>query len=525
MCVIALLHESRDPRAHELADGNCRPAEGHGRCRTAGYRPSGYCRCGRGIERVRQLANLDAQAPADPLLEEGGPRLPATSSRAFWIGSVVVCLSLVSALATYLILTGLTPIAPRNEVVLGVLFVNVVLIIAMIAVIAWQVDRPAGAPGAARSPARGCTSASSLLFTIIAALPALLLAVGRHHDLLALARRLVLRRTRAIVDELARRRQRLPRRARPGDPHRHRQHGAATSTMRPPRSRRRSAQVPRAGDRAGRPARSAGRLHHRRQGQREGGGARGRAAFPTSRRPSTDRAGRGGAGAAADAVEHAIRVGADRQARQLSRHAISTSRAASARRSSSICSAPSRTSTSTSGCARRAAVSSSRTASCTSMISMTALLAAIWVGLWFAGRFVAPIRRLIAAAQEVSTRQSDGRAAREARRGRPAAAVADLQHHDARAEAPARRPRHRQRAADRAAPLHGGGAVGRLGRRHRPRQPGPHHARQPRGREAARPSRGRRSSARSSRMSCRSSRAVLDKARRARRSSRARSTR
>ena len=36
------------------------------------------------------------------------------------------------------------------------------------------------------------------------------------------------------------------------------------------------------------------------------------------------------------------------------------------------------------------------------MISMTALLAAIWVGMWFAGRFVAPIRRLIAAAQQVS---------------------------------------------------------------------------------------------------------------------------
>ena len=37
------------------------------------------------------------------------------------------------------------------------------------------------------------------------------------------------------------------------------------------------------------------------------------------------------------------------------------------------------------------------------MISMTAVLAAIWVGLWFAGRFVAPIRRLIGAAQDVST--------------------------------------------------------------------------------------------------------------------------
>jgi two-component system nitrogen regulation sensor histidine kinase NtrY len=41
------------------------------------------------------------------------------------------------------------------------------------------------------------------------------------------------------------------------------------------------------------------------------------------------------------------------------------------------------------------------------MISMTALLAAIWTGLWFAGRFVAPIRRLIAGAREVSTGNLD----------------------------------------------------------------------------------------------------------------------
>ena len=36
------------------------------------------------------------------------------------------------------------------------------------------------------------------------------------------------------------------------------------------------------------------------------------------------------------------------------------------------------------------------------MISLTALLAAIWVGLWFAGLLVAPIRRLISAAQQVA---------------------------------------------------------------------------------------------------------------------------
>ncbi|HXF53142.1 MAG TPA: PAS domain-containing sensor histidine kinase, partial [Hyphomicrobiaceae bacterium] len=36
------------------------------------------------------------------------------------------------------------------------------------------------------------------------------------------------------------------------------------------------------------------------------------------------------------------------------------------------------------------------------MISLTALLVAIWIGLWFASRFVAPIGRIIGAAQQVS---------------------------------------------------------------------------------------------------------------------------
>lgn len=99
------------------------------------------------------------------------------SERSFWIGLIVVLLALVSALATYLILTGLTPIVPRNDVVLVVLLINVVLIIAMIAVIAWQVaglwrawrDKEAGARLHVRIVA---------LFSIIAALPAILLAVA-----------------------------------------------------------------------------------------------------------------------------------------------------------------------------------------------------------------------------------------------------------------------------------------------------------------------------------------------------------
>jgi two-component system nitrogen regulation sensor histidine kinase NtrY len=103
--------------------------------------------------------------------------MPGSSPLGFWTGLIVVVLSLISALATYLILTGLTPIAPRNEVVLVVLAINIVLIIAMFAVLtvhgiglwrAWQ-RKVAGARIHVRIVG---------LFTIIAALPALLLAVA-----------------------------------------------------------------------------------------------------------------------------------------------------------------------------------------------------------------------------------------------------------------------------------------------------------------------------------------------------------
>jgi two-component system nitrogen regulation sensor histidine kinase NtrY len=103
--------------------------------------------------------------------------LPGSSPRAFWFGLAIVVLSLVSGLATYLILTGLTPIPPRNDVVLLVLMVNVAVIIAMLAVIgaqayglwrAWR-TRVAGARVHIRIV---------LLFTLISALPALLLALA-----------------------------------------------------------------------------------------------------------------------------------------------------------------------------------------------------------------------------------------------------------------------------------------------------------------------------------------------------------
>jgi two-component system nitrogen regulation sensor histidine kinase NtrY len=121
--------------------------------------------------------------PAVPVAVQRGPDLgdgPSPlnpSDRAFWIGLSVVLLSLVSAFATYLILTGLTPIAPSGEVVFVVLFINVVLIIAMIGLLAWQV---AGLARAWREKIPGARLHIRIvaLFSVIAALPALLLAVG-----------------------------------------------------------------------------------------------------------------------------------------------------------------------------------------------------------------------------------------------------------------------------------------------------------------------------------------------------------
>ncbi len=109
-------------------------------------------------------------------LERGSPLLDP-SDRAFWTGFVVMALSVTSALVTYLILTGLTPIVPRDEVVLFALLINFVLLIAMLAIIAYQVF---GFWQAWRAKIPGARLHVRIvaLFCVIAALPAILLAAA-----------------------------------------------------------------------------------------------------------------------------------------------------------------------------------------------------------------------------------------------------------------------------------------------------------------------------------------------------------
>jgi len=126
-----------------------------------------------------------------PLLDPG--------ERVFWVGLVVVSLSLVSALATFLILTGLTPITPRNDIVLVVLFLNVILIAAMLGVVAWQAY---GLWQAWRQKLAGARLHVRivLLFSLVAALPAMLLAIAATTTFARSIDGWFSSRTRAIIE-------------------------------------------------------------------------------------------------------------------------------------------------------------------------------------------------------------------------------------------------------------------------------------------------------------------------------------
>ncbi len=121
------------------------------------------------------------------------------SERAFWIGLITVVLSVISGLATYLILTGLTPITPSDEVVLGALLINIALIVAMIIILGWQ---GYGLWRAWRAEVPGSRLHVRIvgLFSIIAALPAIVLALAATTTFSRAIDSWFTGRTRAIIE-------------------------------------------------------------------------------------------------------------------------------------------------------------------------------------------------------------------------------------------------------------------------------------------------------------------------------------
>jgi two-component system nitrogen regulation sensor histidine kinase NtrY len=93
-----------------------------------------------------------------------------------WLGALVVGFALVSALTTFLVLSGATPVAPVHEVVVGVFIINGLLILLLLIIVAFE------AAVLIRARRKGVAAAGLhvrivSLFSIVAALPAVLVAV------------------------------------------------------------------------------------------------------------------------------------------------------------------------------------------------------------------------------------------------------------------------------------------------------------------------------------------------------------
>jgi two-component system nitrogen regulation sensor histidine kinase NtrY len=99
---------------------------------------------------------------------------PAQSSLG-WLGYVAVLTALGSALTTFLVLAGATPILPTHNVVLWVFILNGILIVLLLGIVAWQ-GRKLVREHRAGAAAAGLHVRIVSLFSLIAVLPAILVA-------------------------------------------------------------------------------------------------------------------------------------------------------------------------------------------------------------------------------------------------------------------------------------------------------------------------------------------------------------
>src|SRR3954452_19689407 len=116
------------------------------------------------------LSEADQRSGEAPHNAEMKPRGPG------WIGTLTVVTALCSALATFLILAGATPIVPTHQVVLSVLLLNCVLVLCLMGIVAWETR------GLVRARLKGVAAARFHgrivgLFSLVAALPAVLVAI------------------------------------------------------------------------------------------------------------------------------------------------------------------------------------------------------------------------------------------------------------------------------------------------------------------------------------------------------------
>ena len=148
----------------------------------------------------------------------GGPVACACSGRSR------SALALLSALVTFVVLAGLTPIAPTHQVVVTLLLVNGGTVLVLLAIIAREVWQVVQARRRGRAAARLHVRIVGL-FSVIAAVPAILVAIVASVTLDRGLDRLFSTRTRAVIENSLIVADAYRARARPDDPRRHRGDG------------------------------------------------------------------------------------------------------------------------------------------------------------------------------------------------------------------------------------------------------------------------------------------------------------
>jgi len=118
------------------------------------------------------MTTLQDATPADALAiaPPGGRRMINV------VGPLVVCLALLSALATFLVLVGFTPIPPSHYVVISLLGVNAAAVLLLLGIIVRELRPVMQARRRGRAGARLHTRIVGL-FSVIAAVPAVLIAI------------------------------------------------------------------------------------------------------------------------------------------------------------------------------------------------------------------------------------------------------------------------------------------------------------------------------------------------------------
>jgi two-component system nitrogen regulation sensor histidine kinase NtrY len=140
------------------------------------------------------MASIDNATIADPSLGAAAPRLGTR-----FLGPVSVGLALISALVTFLVLTGLTPIQPVHEVVVSVLLANALTVALLLGIIGWEIWQIVQARRHGRAGARLHVRIIGL-FSVIAALPAILVAIVASITLDRGLDRWFSTRTRAVIE-------------------------------------------------------------------------------------------------------------------------------------------------------------------------------------------------------------------------------------------------------------------------------------------------------------------------------------